>query len=454
MNKELSIPTKSLCEFLFKFMLFMAVFDGIRAKTPIADQTSILKELCTFALLGFILLTLTSRVSKTVLSYSNFLLLLYLLSVGTVVILFNDVSNMLFPSLVRKELPSPFAMHFKNIEAIILVFVLLHYEQLTGRKIAALMNYFVWLCVSYIVLTVLVYFKFISTSFFLASWYGRISIGYPTSDTPVLCFALAYVVFVRNSLQGFIKALVTVVLIIGVIINASATGILAVGCIMVGYALYYIFSGKVFSLLNIRTIALAVIGIVAFTLSDKLVDASADNLLNYSTLLQTKYDFVVGKVNQTFAEEKSAEGYELDLSERVRKNQLDKTFSVQRDFPTLAFGGPISLGTLIENQNYFLIRSYGYIGFGLYYVWLLMFAYSAVKHLKHERARLLLAASAILIVSNSAIVTSYMFGITVSFGLCVSYFFHYRKQYVTENNPIVSRYNYDAMMPRRPRIAF
>ena len=117
--KEANSYVKNFCEFVFKLMLFLAVFDGIRSRTPIADVLTIFKEISTFTLFAIILLTYNSMAQKRVLYFSNVFLLIYLVVLGTVVILFNDVSRSVLPSLNKKELPTPFAMHFKNIESFV-----------------------------------------------------------------------------------------------------------------------------------------------------------------------------------------------------------------------------------------------------------------------------------------------------------------------------------------------
>ena len=78
---------------------------------------------------------------------------------------------------------------------------------------------------------------------------------------------------------------------------------------------------------------------------------------------------------------------------------------------------------MIENENYFLIRSYGYLGFILYYSWLALLFYVAFRKIKHEYARVLLVAIGILVITNSAIATTYLYGVAVSFGLFVAYYY-------------------------------
>ena len=95
-----------------------------------------------------------------------------------------------------------------------------------------------------------------------------------------------------------------------------------------------------------------------------------------------------------------------------------------KDLASLILGGPISLGTLIENENFFLIRSYGYLGLFLYYSWLALLLFVAFRQIRQEYARLLLVAIGILIITNSAIATTYLYGVAVSFGLFVSYYYN------------------------------
>ena len=429
--KEVNIYIKNFCEFVFKLMLFLAVFDGIRARTPIADVITIFKEISTFTLLAIVLLTYTSMAQKKVLYFSNVFLIIYLVVVGTVVILFNDVSRSVLPSLNKKDLPTPFAMHFKNIESFVIVFVLLHYEHITGRTIRKLMDYFVYLGIGYVLFTLLIYFKFDSIAFFQAPWYGRISIGYPTSDAQILSFALAYLVFGRSHFTSAIRVIFIVILIVGIVMNATATGIISIGLIFGSYLLYYIFSGKIMSVFTVKSLVYVSIFILVVFVGKQVLENLSDKMSNYGALLETKIGFVTSKLNSSiFGSNASTTDMEIDFSEKLRKTQVEKTFYFNKDFASLALGGPISLGTLIENENYFLIRSYGYVGFLLYYLWLTMLSYLGIRHLKDEYGRLLIIAIGILVVTNSAIATTYLFGVAVSFGLFVSYYYHRDKEAV------------------------
>ncbi len=423
--KQLSISLKNTCEFIFKLMIFLAVFDGIRSRTPIADYVTVFKEITTFSLLTIILLTYIKSVSKNVLYFSNIFFIIYLVVLGTFVIIFNDVSRSLLPMFTRKELPTPFAMHFKNIESFIVVFVLIHYEQITGRKISALLNYFVYLCVGYVLFTLLIYFRFPTTSFFQTPWYGRISIGYPTSDGQILSFALAYIVFSNMIVNNVLKIIFIVILIIGIVMNATATGLLAIGLVLISYILYYFISGKVIFVFSIRSLFYMATIVFILFMAKIVIEGINDKMGNYPTLLDTKIGFITNKITTSLWGAKSVStDIDIDFSEKLRSNQIQQAFYFNKDLASLVLGGPISLGTLIENENYFLIRSYGYLGLILYYSWLVLLFYVAVRNLKQEYARVLIVAIGILVITNSAIATTYLYGVAVSFGLFVAYYYN------------------------------
>ncbi len=406
-------------------MIFLAVFDGIRSRTPIADYVTVFKEISTFSLLTIILLTYTRSVNKNILYFSNIFFIIYLVILGTFVILFNDVSRSLLPMFIRKELPTPFAMHFKNIESFIVVFVLIHYELITGRKINALLNYFIYLSVGYVLFTLLIYFRFPNSTFFQTPWYGRISIGYPTSDGQILSFALAYMVFSNLIINKILKVFFIVILIIGVVMNATATGLLSIGLILICYILYYFISGKFIFIFSIRS--LFYLGTIVFVLliTKIVIGGINDKMGNYPTLLDTKIGFITNKITTSLWGANSVStDIDIDFSEKLRSNQIEQAFYFNKDLASLALGGPISLGTLIENENYFLIRSYGYLGFILYYSWLALLFYAAFRNIKQEYARVLIVAIGILVITNSAIATTYLYGVAVSFGLFVAYYYN------------------------------
>ena len=423
--KQLSSSLKNTCEIIYKIMLFLAVFDGIRSRTPIADYVTVFKEVSTFSLLTIILLTYVRSINKNILYYSNIFFIIYLVVLGTFVILFNDVSRSLLPMFTRKELPTPFAMHFKNIESFVVVFVLIHYEQITGRKINSILKYFVNLCVGYVLFTLLIYFKFPNSTFFQTPWYGRISIGYPTSDGQILSFALAYLVFSNLVINGVLKIIFLIILIIGIVMNATATGLLSIGLILFVYTLYYFISGKVIFVFSIKSLFYMVTIISIIFITKLVVEGLNDKMGNYPTLLDSKIGFITNKISSSLWETNSiSSDIDIDFSEKLRSNQIEQAFYFNKDLASLALGGPISLGTLIENENYFLIRSYGYLGFILYYSWLALLFYVAFRKIKYEYARVLLVAIGILVITNSAIATTYLYGVAVSFGLFVAYYYN------------------------------
>lgn len=423
--KLLNSTLKNICEFIFKLMIFLAVYDGIRSRTPLADYITVFKEVCTFSLLIIILLTYVRSVNKNILYYSNIFFIIYLISLGTFVIFFNDVSRSLLPMFTRKELPTPYAMHFKNIESFIVVFVLIHYEQITGRKIQDLLNYFLHLCVGYVLFTLVIYFKFPNSTFFETPWYGRISIGYPTSDGQILSFALAYIVFSNLIINRVLKVIFIVILVIGIVMNATATGLLSVGFILIVYILNFFISGKVLFVFSVRSLFyLSTIVIILF-ITKIVIEGINDKMGNYPTLLDTKIGFITNKISTSLWGANSVStDIDIDFSEKLRSNQIEQAFYFNKDLASLALGGPISLGTLIENENYFLIRSYGYIGLILYYSWLLLLFYVAFRNIKKEYAQVLIVAIGILVITNSAIATTYLYGVAVSFGLFVAYYYN------------------------------
>lgn len=423
-EKQLSQTVKKISDYIFKLMLFLAVFDGIRSRTPIAEYVTVFKEVSTFSLLGLILLTYTRSVNKKILYYSNLFFVLYILVIGTFVIVINDVSRTFVPMLLRKELPTPFAMHFKNIESFFVVFVLLHYEKVTGKSIIKFMHYFVYLCIIYILLTLLVYFYFPNTNFFQTPWYGRISIGYPTSDGQILAFALAYLVFGKSDFNLIFKNVLIVILLVGIVMNATATGLLAISIIAGGVIIYYFISGKIITLFSVKNLLYITSLFFILFVGKKVIDNLNDKMGNYPTLLDTKIGFITTKVTSTISGSGSAiKDIDVDFSEQMRKTQIEQAFNFNNDLASMLLGGPISLGTLIENENYFLIRSYGYLGFILYYAWILLLLMAGLRNIRHEYAQVLTFSIGILVITNSAIATTYLYGVAVSFGLIVSYYY-------------------------------
>jgi len=416
-KKEPKMAPK-VADFFFKVMVFYCVFDGVRSFMVVgADQLTFGKEISVSVLTFMLFLKRPSGLFKRLL-YSNMLFSIYLIFAGTLMIVLNGYAR----STLGGEFdvvgyPTAFATHFKNIEGGFAILSLFCYEHLTNKPIKNLLKYFVKLCFIYVVLTLLCY-TFLDLSFiFEKHWPDRISIGYPTLDAQVLCFGLAYVIFSKNAFSKLWKAIYIPFLIIGTVISATETGLLSIFVVLMMYVIYYIITNPVAKVLSVKNIAAIVVIVGGITLFNSAKVPIPGDFEIYLNLFENKFESASNKITGKFSNQNTDID---DRSAQTRQREVIKAFSVNDDSASLILGGPIELAMFIENENYFLLRAYGIIGFTLYYVWALAILLFALKKIKQNARYLLLVGLALIIMSSLSLITTYVFGLPVCIGMFIA----------------------------------
>lgn len=418
-----NVNVSTLSAFLFKLLLFVSVFDAVRSLMvlDIKSYLTIFKELSTFSLLILLIFKKGLRISRSEIITGNLIFVTYLLTFGSVIILINDFDPSVFASFYNPFVPAGFVIHFKTIESFLVILVLLNYEYLTGKEMKVLLDYFATLCVIYVFVTLAAYFVVDLSWIFEAHWEQRISIGYPTADTQILCFGLAYLMFKQNEFSKYKKMTYGIILVIGILMNSTGTGFLSLSFLM----FFSIFTQiRVRSKIELSTIRMVlfsiVLGLAVWVMIFNTLSQDRIEIKKFSEFFQKKISSVSNQILELLPFGNPSE-MEEDYSVYVRRRQVETVFSVKDDIFSMLFGGPVSLGTQVENQNVFLLRSYGIVGIAFYYFWIIQLLLLAVKNLKSEDGKLLLAALAIMMFSNLSTITSYMFGVAVSFALLISY---------------------------------
>ena len=411
------IGTSEWADILYRSFVFFAVFDGMRAwMVTIGPQLTFMKELIIAILLLILIYKHFNGIGRRELFESNVFLIVYLALWGSVIIGINNLPTNAVPSIYRSDMPSSYVMHYKTIECFLMVLVMLNYERLTGKRMESLMRFFVVLCVSYVLVTLFVFYVYNPFSLFQAHWYGRISIGYPTADTQVLCFALAFVVFIRSD-RPLVKVGYLLILILGIIMNATNTGIASMVAIFVGYFLFSILSGNASRFFKWRNLAFVVVLVI---IGNWFYSRTENKLGLVYTMLEVKMNTVANMLTGGSNEGIFASAG-MDPSMGIREHEMQGAFELKNDPVSMTFGGPISVGTLIENENGFLIRSYGYVGIILYYLWAIWVFVFGIRHIKSRYGTLLVASFGLVFISNVSLISTYMFGLWASFSLIIGF---------------------------------
>jgi hypothetical protein len=415
---------------LFKGLILLAVFDGVRSyMVIIGPQLSFLKEACTFLLLISVLLC-GIKPSKDEYLQSNIIFFIYLLTFGTLIAKFTNVNIQRIFSFTkgRDDIPSGYAIHFKTMEAFIVFCLVFFYEKITGKQLKVLIRFFLHCCIAYVGLTLVSFFVVDLSFIFDAHWEGRISIGYPTSDTQVLSFALLILLFEKHLFKSALRYIYIIICAIGIVMQATATGL---GSLIVLFAFYGIYkfsspSGWI-QLFQLKTVAVLVVVLLSVLVVNVVLQSRGKDLTAFFKLFELKIDYISNKAINAVSVGQSkditvASDPEEAMSEEIRKQAFANSFSYRNEVINYIFGGGPALGAIVENQNYFLIRAYGYLGLLLYYGWLVYLAVLAMRYYKVERfGKILLCSIIILVLSNLSTVTTYMFAINAAFSLITIY---------------------------------
>ncbi len=432
-NKK-TLGSVSASDILYKFLLLLAVFDGVRSwMVAGGNYLAILKEVTVCFLVLLVVLKNGSKAYWKTLLISNVPFIVYLAVFGTFIIWFNDFdqNQIMDRSIIRYDQPNKYILHFKTIEAFVIIYLLLNYEEVTGRNIKFLLNYFVLLCTGMILFTLLVYFVIDLSAIFEAHWYGRISIGYPPADTQVLSFALAYLLFVRGQFRSRYKIVLIIILIFGIVMNATGTGLLSLIFIFLFLTLFSFWTGSVLRIMKWSNALFVLISFGLIVLTATVIGQGGRQLDGFSEVIEKKINSVKSRIFVTL--QIGDQTVTDDPSVDVRKNQITKAFNSKNDAVTMVVGGPISIGTLIENENFFVLRTYGYLGLLFYYIWIFYCVVLSIKNLRNENGRLFLMTLIILMLSNLSLVTTYMFGVAVSYALLISFcIINIRRKYLTD----------------------
>src|SRR5205085_8499171 len=117
-------------------------------------------------------------------------------------------------------------------------------------------------------------------------------------------------------------------------------------------------------LLSPANLIIVLLVTVSFYAVQSFTTTFSDKLGTFYSLFDTKYNIASTKLTDIVSSDVSEdhENQDVDLSEKTRSFQIETAFFYANDPASMLFGGPISIGTVIENENYFMVRSYGYVG--------------------------------------------------------------------------------------------
>ena len=375
---------------LYCILVFFIVFDGLRDALVLSNFLSWVRELVVFGL--FLLSFVVGFKHKQYFWFFYFPMALLLLSFSYSLIY--SISPV-YPDL--DSISEPLVVWYRSIQFVMLFFVFVHIEQLTGRKIEFFLTLFVYLSVAYALMTPVLYFFPISYMVDDYKMWGRLGVGYPTMDAQTFCYSILAVIFIfkhRNiKLNMFL-----VVLLAGLAMQVTGTGIATILVVIFAFVFFKRNDkAKVFELLPM--VVLSVL-LMAFILSLFAEDLSQIIWLFWDKIENLK-NLGVGQ------------------STEIRAAQFEFLWGLLRNSPLeMLFG--IGCNIYVENQYSFVLISCGVFGLFLFLFFILWMICTSFLWKKYDGGCLLVSV-AIFCMTSYTLVSLYLFPCSACFALFYTY---------------------------------
>lgn len=321
---------------------------------------------------------------------------------------------------------------YKNIQFFLLIYVFSKYEYVTGCSFEFLLRRFINYCLVFVIINLIAYFIYIPIFEKFRPWWGRISHGYPTMDVITLTYALFiyYFLFLKIEKKFFINLLKLLLLLIGIVMQFTGTGIV---CLVLFFM--FVFMSVVFKP-NILRVEKSDKIFLTFVLSGLILGWWLNNYMqknhpviykNGLTLIEMKIANLAGKKTEINT---------LDI--RDKQFQKAKENYLNNDIKTV-FGISTGFLSMTEREKYVYIEnqynanqmSYGIVGNSLY---MFMLFYSAMTFLvvrKKDLKMLGIAINLILAINSYTLVPLYLFSNMAGYALLYSYIY---KRHITTKN--------------------
>lgn len=352
---------------LFFIIILFIVFDGIRSNIIYNQYFSPLKEFC--ILLLFFEARSIRNDKKRKLPITLIILTSYIVLMMFVSLM--DISYVPKTQIVL--------VGYKFTQIALLTYSFYYFEELTNYTYKKAFRLLIACCCIYTIINILSLLINIPIWKDNDMWFGRLSRGYPTTDTAVLIFALASLLFLKlgyNVKQTFVIALL---LIISILMQNTGSGLILLPITLGIYVGKNIFKSRIF--FSLKTyIVIALMIILGVFVINKFKERNPLLFENMSLVLQSKIDnFIYGRESTSDFKENSidARQNQYNNAKSYMYSDLDKIIGLGTSRYTLDLNIlQQNKGTFtIENMFFTIIICYGIFGFTLY---VLMFLESII----------------------------------------------------------------------------
>ena len=126
-----------------------------------------------------------------------------------------------------------FTMYMQYMYLPFYIYIFLNFDATTGKTYYQYFRYLINVACVFVLLNLFLYFYEIPIWEEFRPWFGRISNGYPTTDVVCLSYSLLILIFDENlRLSKFRRMLSTIIVVSGIIMQVSGTGIFLMAIII------------------------------------------------------------------------------------------------------------------------------------------------------------------------------------------------------------------------------
>lgn len=395
--------------FLFLLSGFWSIFLNDISSSIFQKQLELIDELLPIAILG--LAFVTKKKQDFNLNYNWSVTLFALYSIYILLISLTEISNHMYLG--------GYVFLFKIFTFFVLLLISASFEKWTGRPYECFIRFLIKSGVVYVIFNVTFYFIPLpiwdaDRSRLFVNTIGRITCGYAPVDAVILSFLVMAILYKDFGFSKFKRTLISIILIIDIIIMASATGIIALGAVLL---IYFIMKLNSVRRIKVLFIAIALIAVIVNLIIPRI---KYNNELAGSLDILTNRWYAVtdpNKVTYNTLEIRNLQ-YKMAKAKYVRTD-FDDLFGIGYGKYTnkIVYVGH---GTIfIENQYDSLSVAYGKFGLLLYII--MLFSWCWKCKYKAKSAYIYLTSIIILSINSFSATPLYGFQEAVIFSIFMSY---------------------------------
>lgn len=379
---------------LFQFIAIFVIFDGIRSNMIGGAIISVLRELTVLFLLCYALFIKKFPYKKI---FSQTLLLF--IAYHTIICIFTILFQPDYTS----------ALILKPYSLIISIYIFQYFEEITHRTYQDYIRFIVQVSIIFVIFNTIFYF--IPAPFLIEQklWWGRISVSYPTMDVVTLSYVLILLMYYPNiKISSTKRILYMSILILGIFIQFSGTGIVLIGGIFISFIYYVLFSSQ--KTLKKETLVLvSIIILTSGSVISYLKIKFPDEYNKGFDLIENKISILSGDIGDNEFNTMDARQNAIeDVKRKYINNSFSKIFGIGLGHATN------NLSKLNKNKSLFMIEDqyslisicYGYIGLFLFSLTIILFALKSLKSQLPTNLKIMFICAAFIFAANSKTLTS------------------------------------------------